>query len=224
MPKRVILLFLVLHQCVSGIYRHDKFVHVVNQKQAAKFKDKNVPLSEYSPQMNSIPTHGLPKCFNCLKVGIVGAGVSGLTAGVELARAGHRVTIYEGSFRVGGRILTYRKPGTNYVMELGAMRLPLSAHRLLKDYIDNRYHLPYKEYITADDDAMVYINNVHATVRQVNENPDIFGFDVREDERAKVRSTKVVIISLVFEYPLMILLVNIYLRLLINSGNVRSLH
>ena len=41
-------------------------------------------------------------------VAIVGAGVSGLTAGWKLARAGYRVTIYEGNDRYGGRSLTPR--------------------------------------------------------------------------------------------------------------------
>ena len=41
-------------------------------------------------------------------VAIVGAGVSGLTAGWKLARAGYQVTIYEGNDRYGGRSLTPR--------------------------------------------------------------------------------------------------------------------
>ncbi|CAF2140727.1 unnamed protein product [Rotaria magnacalcarata] len=185
MWKVLVLFVLASNQCVVGAYRHDKFVRMMQQKQAAMFKGNEVPLSEYSTQMNNIPVFGLPKCSACLNIAVIGAGVSGLTASVELARAGHRVTIYEGSSRVGGRILTYRQPGTNYVTELGAMRLPLDAHRLLSDYVKKRYNLPFKEFINSDDDAMVFINNVRLTVREADRNPDALGFNVTEDERGK---------------------------------------
>ena len=42
------------------------------------------------------------------KVIIVGAGISGLTAGYLLKKAGHKVVILEASNRAGGRIQTYR--------------------------------------------------------------------------------------------------------------------
>jgi monoamine oxidase len=42
------------------------------------------------------------------RIAIVGAGLAGLTAGYQLRRAGHAVTVYEGSDRVGGRCWTGR--------------------------------------------------------------------------------------------------------------------
>ena len=42
------------------------------------------------------------------RVIIVGAGISGLTAGKMLKDAGHDVVILEATNRVGGRIQTYR--------------------------------------------------------------------------------------------------------------------
>lgn len=188
MLKILILLILALNQCAIGVYRHDEFVRLMHREQAAKFKGAEVPLSEYSTQMNNTPNLGLPKCFKCLNIGVIGAGVSGLTAGVELARAGHRVTIYEGSSRVGGRVLTYRQPGTNYVTELGAMRLPLEAHPFLKYYIDKRYNLLCKEFLNSDPNAMVYVNAELMSVQAANSNPEKLGFRVQEKERGLVRT------------------------------------
>ncbi|HDN79441.1 MAG TPA: FAD-dependent oxidoreductase, partial [Chloroflexi bacterium] len=37
-----------------------------------------------------------------MKVGIIGAGITGLTAAYELAKKGHRVEVFEASERVGG--------------------------------------------------------------------------------------------------------------------------
>ncbi|TRX41322.1 flavin monoamine oxidase family protein [Flavobacterium restrictum] len=44
---------------------------------------------------------------NDKKVVVVGAGMAGLNAAYQLSKAGINATVYEGSFRVGGRILTH---------------------------------------------------------------------------------------------------------------------
>jgi renalase len=41
-----------------------------------------------------------------MRIAIIGAGISGLTAGRELAKAGHDVTIIEKSRGLGGRLAT----------------------------------------------------------------------------------------------------------------------
>ncbi len=45
------------------------------------------------------------------RVAIVGAGITGLTAASELAAAGHAVTVFEASDRVGGAIRTIQRDG-----------------------------------------------------------------------------------------------------------------
>jgi monoamine oxidase len=56
---------------------------------------------------------------------ILGAGLSGLAAGHELAQAGHDVTILEGQRRPGGRVLTLRQPFSDGLyVEAGAGRIP----------------------------------------------------------------------------------------------------
>jgi len=51
------------------------------------------------------------------RIAIVGAGITGLTAASELAAAGHAVTVFEASDRVGGAIRTFRSDG--WLVECG---------------------------------------------------------------------------------------------------------
>jgi monoamine oxidase len=53
-------------------------------------------------------------------VAIVGAGVAGLAAALELEKAGLRLAIFEARDRIGGRILTYHDPLSPLPIELGA--------------------------------------------------------------------------------------------------------
>ncbi|KAH9042564.1 hypothetical protein EDB85DRAFT_1885828 [Lactarius pseudohatsudake] len=62
-----------------------------------------------------------------LNVGIVGGGMAGLYAALLLLREGHRVRIFEGTDRVGGRVRThYFTQEQDQFFEAGAMRLPCS--------------------------------------------------------------------------------------------------
>lgn len=67
----------------------------------------------------SVPTYPLlktteffsrKKTNNPQKIIIIGAGLAGLTAGYELTKAGHDVTILEARNRAGGRVFTVREP------------------------------------------------------------------------------------------------------------------
>jgi monoamine oxidase len=69
-------------------------------------------------------------------IAVLGAGIAGLVAAWELELLGHRVTILEGSERIGGRVYTHRF-GTGHdapYAELGAMRIP-SSHELTMRYV-----------------------------------------------------------------------------------------
>ncbi|HUG68474.1 MAG TPA: NAD(P)/FAD-dependent oxidoreductase [Pirellulaceae bacterium] len=68
------------------------------------------------------------------RVAVLGAGMAGLAAARELSGRGHRVTIFEGSQRVGGRVWTKRFAKGAY-HELGAMRIPAS-HDYTRYFID----------------------------------------------------------------------------------------
>lgn len=80
--------------------------------------------------MREVPQH----------IGIIGAGFTGLTAGYRLARAGHRVTVFERSHQLGGLSMTY----------------PLLGARVEKYY----HHL-----FTSDRDILALADDVGVSVR-----------------------------------------------------------
>ncbi len=52
-----------------------------------------------------------------LKIGIIGAGVAGLAAAWDLARAGHEVHVYEGAEHVGGLAAGFKDPAWDWHLE-----------------------------------------------------------------------------------------------------------
>lgn len=69
------------------------------------------------------------------KVLILGAGLAGMVAAQELLKAGHDVTILEGSVRPGGRVHTLREPFSDGLYaEAGAGRIP-EWHDLTLRYV-----------------------------------------------------------------------------------------
>jgi monoamine oxidase len=76
---------------------------------------------------------------------ILGAGVAGLSAAIELARGGLRVEILEARDRIGGRVFTQHDPTLNHPVELGAefvhgiapeIWLPAQQHNLKMTEVD----------------------------------------------------------------------------------------
>lgn len=69
------------------------------------------------------------------RVAILGAGIAGLAAGLELTQAGHDVMILEAQSRPGGRVYTLRAPFSDGVYaEAGAGRIP-NTHQLTLEYV-----------------------------------------------------------------------------------------
>ena len=69
------------------------------------------------------------------KVLILGAGMAGLVAGLELSRSGHDITILEARRRPGGRVHTLHEPFSDGLYaEAGAARIP-DEHDLTLKYV-----------------------------------------------------------------------------------------
>jgi monoamine oxidase len=77
---------------------------------------------------------GLGRTSAARRVVVLGAGLAGLSAGFELTRAGHEVTLLEAQARPGGRVLTLRTFDERLYGDAGAARIP-DAHEWTLRYV-----------------------------------------------------------------------------------------
>lgn len=115
------------------------------------------------------------------RVIVIGAGMAGLVAGYELARAGHDPLILEAQNRVGGRVYTLRKFAPGLYAEAGAMRIP-RVHGLTLGYIEH-FGLPLRPFVMGNARGLVHVGGRRLTAEEAGLNPDELGFPVAEHER-----------------------------------------
>ncbi|GAB3079676.1 flavin monoamine oxidase family protein [Pedococcus soli] len=117
------------------------------------------------------------------RVIVIGAGMAGLVACLELVDLGYDPVILEGQSRVGGRILTLRDFAPGLHAEAGAMRIA-RVHQLTLEYC-RRFGLGLRPFVMENPNALVYIAGKRWTYEQVNREPDLLGFDLHERERGR---------------------------------------
>jgi monoamine oxidase len=131
----------------------------------------------------SIVRDGLPHVAGRRqKVVIVGAGIAGLVAAHELARAGHEPFILEAQHRVGGRILTLRdcfSPGL--YSEAGAMRIP-RTHALTLAYAE-KFGLALHPFTLQNPDAYCHLFGHKHRWREIDADPALLANEIADEER-----------------------------------------
>jgi monoamine oxidase len=123
-----------------------------------------------------------PRVTDPKRVIVVGAGMAGLVAASELARAGHDPVLLEAQQRVGGRVLTLREPfAPGLWAEAGAMRIPRS-HQLTMTLIE-RFGLVTQPFTMDNPEAYCYFCGRKVKHSDLVGDPVELGFDVVEHER-----------------------------------------
>lgn len=113
----------------------------------------------------------VPQGLKGTKIGIIGAGLAGLSSAFELRKTGADITIFEANdSRIGGRVYTYYfNENIPLYGELGAMRIPVS-HETVWHYI-NLFKLYTRPFIQNNPNAFIYLRNTR--VRNDNEGKNV---------------------------------------------------
>jgi monoamine oxidase len=86
---------------------------------------------------------GILSARNTRNIIVAGAGLSGLSAALELAKLGYQVTVIEARSRIGGRVFTLKEPfRDNQYVELGG-ELVGNGYKRLLGYADD-FGIPYE--------------------------------------------------------------------------------
>lgn len=114
---------------------------------------------------------------------MLGGGIAGLVAALELEELGHDPLILEAQNRVGGRIHTLRCFADDLYAEAGAMRIP-RAHDLTLALCE-RFGLELRPFVMDSPEGLVHVGGRRMTATQAAADPDLLGFEVAEHERGR---------------------------------------
>lgn len=134
------------------------------------------PASDPAPALTQLP--GPRK-----KVVVIGAGMAGLVAAYELARAGHDPLVLEAQQRVGGRVLTLRSFAPGLYAEAGAMRIP-AVHTATLGYCE-AFGLALRPFVMQCDKAPVWIAGRRLTYGDIERDVTCVPFDFSPGEKGR---------------------------------------
>lgn len=117
------------------------------------------------------------------RVLVLGGGIAGLVAALELTELGHDPLILEAQNRAGGRIHTLRCFADDLYAEAGAMRIP-RAHDLTLELCE-RFGLELRRFPMDNPKGLVHVGGQRMTAAEANADPDRLGFEVAEHERGR---------------------------------------
>jgi hypothetical protein len=137
-----------------------------------------------------------------LDIAIVGGGVSGIYSGWRLLNDDPRrlkilgrtvsngrklrVKLFEGSRRIGGRLLSARPPGMSTICELGGMRFVSAQKRVVG--LVKELNLPHHRLYTFDSNNHAFIRGNHLRISDLN-NPSVLPYRLTPAERECVRKS-----------------------------------
>jgi monoamine oxidase len=114
---------------------------------------------------------------------VIGAGMAGLAAALELAGRGHEPIVLEAQNRVGGRILTLRTFAPGLYAEAGAMRIP-RVHKLTLEYCQ-RFGLALRPFVMDCPEAPVYLGGERVTLGEIERDPNRMPLRVATNEESR---------------------------------------
>src|SRR4029079_3824675 len=102
------------------------------------------------------------------QVGIVGAGLWGAVIGRELAKAGHRVEIFDARDHIAGNCHTERDQDTGVMVHVYGPHIFHTDDREVWDYVNGcQPFLPYKNRVKTTSKGQVY--SLPVTLHTINQ-------------------------------------------------------
>ena len=99
----------------------------------------------------------------------------------EKARGSLKVALFEGSNRIGGRILSAKAPGLpNIVVEIGGMRY-VSSQTYVKSLVENKFKLPTHQQAVTEPNNIVNLRGKKLRVADLSD-PKVLPYNLSQDE------------------------------------------